>query len=791
MARKLTGQDAYDEVMTLVGVLMQSSTEGQEESAVKRLEQLARELAEIGAPVRASQLIAEIGAFRKAQPAWKSNGKHNFAVYVKAVLPELGDALALAKTNTADVIWRTAEILRGAYREPEYRTVILPFTVLRRLDCLLQPTKAAVVAKHKEISAKGYDLRMFLAPITGFPFWNHSNFTIKGLLQAPDDLKDNLEDMINGFSPNVRRIFEKFGFMATIDKLRDKGRLFHVAQAFSRVPMDLYSVSSHDMGKAFEELLRRFNDASPAGEQYTPRDAIHLMVDVLFDGDDEMLSVPGAIRTMYDQTAGTGGMLSEAEEKVKALNPDAKLRLFGQELEDETYAICMADMLIRGQDPADIALGDTLADDKHADQRFDYQLSNPPYGVEWKPAEAAVRKEHAKGPTGRFGAGLPRISDGQMLFMLNAVAKMRPFINGGGGGRVGLVHNGSPLFTGDAGSGESEIRRFLLEHDYVEAIVALPTDMFYNTNIATYLWFLSNRKIKERQGKVMLIDASAMGVPMKKTLGKKRFELSEDCQRRIVKAFHAFKKVEWKDSTAIGGRTRALRAKALPASHFFYRKVTVERPLRLRYELTTERKEAFIVSLSGKKAAAPVEVLSLLAMSGRLIERLGEKTYMSTEAILADLKAIDATFVAEEKAAGRVLKPTAFKGKILDALRRGFGVRDKKAEIVTDDKGNPLSDSDLRDAEYIPFSFIAKHRNDVVAGVRAYFDAEVKTHWPDAWVNTEVVDEADKKIGVVGCEINFSREFYVYEAPRSRETIKRDIESMEKRFMKMLKGVAA
>jgi len=693
--------------------------------------------------------------------------------------------------NLADLIWKTAELLRGAFREPEYRRVILPFTVLRRLDCLLEPTKAKVLAKHQEIATKGYDLRMFLAPITGYPFWNHSAFTLKELLEAPDDLRDNLENLVNGFSPNVRRIFEKFAFMATVDKLREKGRLYHVAKAFAGVPMDLKTVSGHDMGKAFEELLRRFNDASPAGEQYTPRDAIHLMVDILFDGDDEVLSVPGAIRTMYDQTAGTGGMLSEAEEKVKRLNPNAKLRLFGQELEDETYAICMADMLIRGQDPADIAVGDTLSDDKHPDQRFDYQLSNPPYGVEWKPSEDAVKKEHGKGAAGRFGPGLPRISDGQMLFMLNAIAKMRPFINGEGGGRVGLVHNGSPLFTGDAGSGESEIRRFLLEHDYVDAIVALPTDMFYNTNIATYLWFLSNRKPKERNGKVILIDASAMGVVMKKNLGKKRFELSEDCQSRIVKAYHAFKDVEWKDGAAVGGRTRALKAKVLPVPHFFYRKVTIERPLRLHYELTEERKQAWLESLAGRKGGAPIEAQEVLALVDRLIAQMGAKTYISTAAALEDLKAVDATFVAQERAAGRALKPTAFKGKILDALRRGFGVRDKKAEIVTDDKGQPMPDSDLRDAEYIPFSFIAKHGNDVTKGVQAYFDAEVKPHWPDAWINKAVVDEADEQIGVVGCEINFNREFYVYESPRSREAIKRDIEAMEKKFMEMLKGVAA
>lgn len=696
---------------------------------------------------------------------------------------------ASGKTNLAELIWRTAELLRGAFREPEYRRVILPFTVLRRLDCLLEPSKTKVLARHTEIAAKGYDLRMFLAPITGYPFWNHSAFTVKGLLEAPDDLRDNLEDMINGFSPNVRRIFEKFAFMATVDKLREKGRLYHVVDAFAKVPMDTQTVSGHDMGKAFEELLRRFNDASPAGEQYTPRDAIHLMVDILFDGDDDALSVPGAIRTMYDQTAGTGGMLSEAEEKVKRLNPNAKLRLFGQELEDETYAICMADMLIRGQDPADIALGDTLADDKHHHERFDYQLSNPPYGVEWKPAEDAVKKEHAKGAAGRFGPGLPRISDGQMLFMLNAVAKMRPFINGEGGGRVGLVHNGSPLFTGDAGSGESEIRRFLLEHDYVDAIVALPTDMFYNTNIATYLWFLSNRKPEERKGQVMLIDASTMGVLMKKSLGKKRFELSEDCQRRIVEAYHAFKGVEWKDGAAVGGRTRALKAKVLPASHFFYRKVTIERPLRVRLEVTQEKVDAFVMFMGSKGKATgkkEIEQQNVAAALVRLLKDSGEQTFMSMAAFTKALNAADAN---NSKDAG--LKPTGFKGKALEPARKALGVRDKKAEIATDDKGEPLADSDLRAAEYIPFSSIAEHGNDVAKGVQAYFDAEVKPHWPDAWINEAVVDEADGQIGVVGCEINFNREFYVYEAPRSRESIKHDIELMEKRFMEMLKGVSA
>ena len=680
-------------------------------------------------------------------------------------------------TNLADLIWKTAELLRGAFREPEYRRVILPFTVLRRLDCLLEPTKAKVLDKYKEIKPKKYDPQVFLARITKYPFWNTSAFTLKGLLDAPDELRDNLEDMLSGFSPNVRRIFEKFTFMATVEKLKEKGRLYHVVKAFAGVSMDLASVSGHDMGKAFEELLRRFNDASPAGEQYTPRDVIHLMVDILFDGDEQFFSIPGAIRTMYDQTAGTGGMLSEAEEKVKGLNPNARLRLFGQELEDETYAVCMADMLIRGQDPADIALGDTLSDDKHPDQRFDYQLSNPPYGVEWKPAQDAVEREHAKGAAGRFGPGLPRISDGQMLFQLNALSKMRPFINGEGGGKVGLVHNGSPLFTGDAGGGESEIRRYVLEHDYLDAIVALPTDMFYNTNIATYLWFMSNRKPKARKNKVLLIDASNMGVLMNKNLGKKRFEFSETCQRRIVEAYHRFKPMEWTDGKAIAGRVRSLKAKVLPTSHFFYRRVTIERPLRQRFEIT-EAKVSELSALLAKKRNPDMESLIEAAS---WIASGGPKTYMSADAFREALQAAEEASTRKVKRKSSTLKP-----KAIELARKVFGVGDKTAEVVTDEKGKVLANPELRDAEYVPFAVVGE---DVSAGIHAYFETEVKPHWPDAWINTNAIDEADKQIGVVGCEVNFNREFYAYQPPRRRDKIKRDIEAMENRFMEMLKGL--
>lgn len=776
MSKKISPQELFDQVVDQVSVLTQASTPSQEDAAVEQL----RLLAEASIPSHAKQVITGIADFRHGQKEWPTAGKKQFSLFLNTELPRLREAFGMARTNLADTIWKNAELLRGAFKEAEYRRVILPFTILRRLDCLLEPTKKAVLAKHKEIESKKYEPAMFLPNITGYSFWNHSNFTIRSLLESPDELRDNLENMVNGFSPNVCRIFEKFGFIATLDKLVDKGRLFLVAQAFSRVPMDTYSVSSHDMGRAFEELLRRFNDASPAGEQYTPRDAIHLMVDILFDGDEEMLSVPGVIRTMYDQTAGTGGMLSEADERVRELNPDAKLRLFGQELEDETYAICMADMLIRGQNPADIAPGDTLADDKHPDERFDYQLSNPPYGVEWKPSEEKVKAEYARGAAGRFAPGIPRINDGQMLFQLNALSKMRPYINGQGGGRVGLVHNGSPLFTGDAGGSESEIRRYILQHDYLDAIIALPTDMFYNTNISTYLWFMSNRKHKERQGKVLLVDATGMGNLMPKNLGKKRIELSEDCRAKIVEAYHNYKNISWSDHASPTTRKRALKAKVVPSNSFFYRKVTIEHPLRMRFVVDVTNIEQLRNDAAYKK----------LSDENILYDALKSITKKSNEVIYLDAdrfrQAILDAELSNAKSAGRL--PAKLKPKQFELARKFFGRRDRKAEITKNEKGEIISDADLRDAEYIPHDLL---QGNIASGVTSYFKTHVEPHWPDAWVNETIRDEVDNEIGIVGCEINFNREFYVYQEPRGTEDIKREIEEMELEFMKLLKGVAS
>ncbi|OZI46931.1 type I restriction-modification system subunit M [Bordetella genomosp. 5] len=674
-------------------------------------------------------------------------------------------------SKLADLIWKNAELLRGAYKENEYRKVILPFTILRRLDCVLQPTREAVRARYAAVRSKGYDLDKMLTPVSGYPFFNTSSFTLPNIAETPDDVRDNLEAMINGFSQNVRDIFDKFEFAATLDKLAEKNRLYLVVQRFAETDLDPATVTNHDMGQAFEELLRKFNDVSPAGEQYTPRDVIELMVTLLFSGDDEALSVPGVIRTMYDPTAGTGGILSVAEEHLRKFNDRATLKLFGQELEDETYAICKADMLIRGQNPADIKSGDTLANDLHPDKTFEYQAANPPYGVEWKPAEAAVKKEHAKGAAGRFGPGLPAIRDGQMLFSLHLLSKMQPVVAGKGGGRIGVVHNGSPLFTGDAGSGESEIRRHILEHDYLDCIVALPTDMFYNTNITTYLWFMTNRKPADRKGKVLLIDATAMSVLMKKNLGKKRREFTADCVERITKAYADFKAMEWSEDPE-GKSGRVLKAKVFDHEHFFYRRVTIERPLRMRFQIELQR----WVDLGYDTAAAKLTQDQSILLSEAVNRMDNDVIYRDAESFRSALHAAAEAAANELELTGKAAKLTA---KTVELARKYFGTKDKDAEPTTNEKGEVLSDSELRDAEYVPF-------ND---DIEAYFDKEVRPHWPDAWINYDVKDSADGKTGMVGTEINFNREFYVYTPPRSREAIAADIEAKEHKFMELLRGI--
>ena len=474
-------------------------------------------------------------------------------------------------------IWAVADLLRGDYKQSDYGKVILPFTVLRRLDCVLDSTKPAVLAELAAKEKLGVNPAPFLSRITGRQFFNASPLDLKKLLGDPTHVATNLFAYIQGFSPEVRDIFEHFEFQTQIERLSKAGLLYQVTEKFCQIDLHPDKVSNADMGTVFEELIRKFAELSneTAGEHFTPREVIRLMVNLLFVEDDEVLAKPRVVRTLYDPTAGTGGMLSVAGEYLHEHNPKASLAVYGQELNPESYAICKADMLIKGQDVANIVFGNTLSDDGHPTKTFDYMLSNPPFGVEWKKVEREVRKEHQdKGFAGRFGPGLPRVSDGSMLFLLHLISKMRPATEGGS--RFGIVLNGSPLFTGGAGSGESEIRRYVLENDLLESIVGLPTDMFYNTGIATYVWILSNRKPAARKGKVQLIDASGMWQKMRKSLGSKRKELSDAHIDRITRLFGHFEEASDHDAD---GSARPI-SRIFDNEDFGYHSITVERPLR-------------------------------------------------------------------------------------------------------------------------------------------------------------------------------------------------------------------
>ncbi len=474
--------------------------------------------------------------------------------------------------NLSALIWSVADLLRGDYKQSDYGKVILPFTVLRRLDCVLAPTQAAVLAEHDARLSLGIHADPFLLRQSGQSFYNTSPLDLKKLLGDQDHLRENFYRYLDGFSDAVRDLFERFDFRTQIDKLARAGLLYPVTEKFAQVDLHPAHVDNHRMGLVFEELIRKFAELSneTAGEHFTPRDAIRLMVNLLFIEDDDALTRPGVVRSLYDPTAGTGGMIATGEEYLAELNPDARLILFGQELNPESYAICKADMLIKGHDISNIVFGNTLSADGLLGKRFDYMLSNPPFGVEWKKIEKEIRAEYEqKGFSGRFGPGLPRVSDGSLLFLLHMLAKMRPAKDGGS--RIGIVLNGSPLFTGGAGSGESEIRRYVLESDLVEAIVALPTDMFYNTGIATYVWILSNRKPEHRRGKVQLIDASGMWQKMRKSLGSKRKELSDEHIAEITRLFGNFEE-------ASDGKKPISRI--FRNTDFGYRTITVERPLR-------------------------------------------------------------------------------------------------------------------------------------------------------------------------------------------------------------------
>ncbi|SEA89793.1 type I restriction-modification system subunit M [Acidovorax soli] len=685
-------------------------------------------------------------------------------------------------SEIASFIWSIAELLRGDYKQSEYGKVILPFTVLRRLDCVLEPTKAAVVAEHQAMKDSGMPMEQFLLDKSGMSFFNSSPMDMGKLLNDPANLRANVISYLEGFSENVRDIFEKFEFDKQVLKLDSANLLFLVVQKFASVDLHPSNVSNAAMGHMFEELIRKFAELSneTAGEHFTPREVIRLMVNLLFINDGSGLTDAGAVRTLYDPTAGTGGMLSVGEEHLVAMNPNAKLALFGQELNPESFAICKADMLVKGQDVGNIILGNTLSQDGHSARKFDYMLSNPPFGVEWKKVEDAIRKEHeTKGFNGRFGPGLPRVSDGSLLFLLHLVSKMRDPAKGGS--RIGIVLNGSPLFTGGAGSGESEIRKYLFENDLVEAIIALPNDMFYNTGIGTYVWILSNHKPPERKGKVQLVDGSALWVKMRKSLGSKRKELSVQDVADITKLYGDFAPASLATVFDAAGKeishailNEGQQAPAAPKdgkveiapiskifknSDFGYTTITVERPLKLRFE-SNEVSQARLkeAATGGKKAPAKEDVEGV----EKLLKALTAKGAMFKR------KDAEAAAVAASKA--EAVELNAWMGKTLWSC---IEHRDPNGEVQTKGKGKIEPDSELRDTENVPLA----------EDIQAYFDREVKPHAPDAWI-----DETKSKVGY---EVPFNRHFYVFKPPRDLAAIDKDLKAVTANIIKMLGGLSA
>ena len=667
--------------------------------------------------------------------------------------------------NKVSLIWNIAEFLRGSWKQHEYQDVVLPLTVLKRLDSVLEKTKEKVLKEYNQHQGK-INVSPILKDITGVGFYNTSVYDFHKLLDDQKDISKNLRNYISGFSENVQQIIEKFDFEKHLARLEGGNLLYLIIKELNKVDLHPDAVSNTEMGYVFEELIRRFSEQSneTAGEHYTPREVIQMMVEVMFTMDKHLLKKEHTIKTIYDPCCGTGGMLAVSKKFiVEHINSKADIYLYGQELNPVTYAMCKADMLIKGEDADKIKGGEkdhskasTLSNDQFIDQHFDYCLTNPPFGVDWRKDQEAVEREAQRGHAGRFGAGTPRSSDGQLLFLQHMISKMQNPLNGGG--RIAIVFNGSPLFTGDAGSGESEIRRWILENDWLEAIVALPDQLFYNTGISTYVWFLTNRKEHERKGKVQLVDARGFFKKMRKSLGNKRNEITDEDRIHIVKLYEEFKSSK--------------HSKIFKTTDFAFRQITIERPLRLNFQVSAERIECVKeqstfkgLAESKKKGDAGIleieegkafqkEVLSVL-------EKLDSKLYRNREAFL---EAFDEAF----KKAGIKL-PVSLKKGILE----GLSERDEEADICLDSKGNPEPDSELRDTENVPFE----------QDIYEYFTKDVKPYAPDAWIDEKKVDDKDGKVGRVGYEIPVTRYFYEYQSPRTLEEIEADIEKVENELL--------
>ncbi|MBI5592976.1 MAG: SAM-dependent DNA methyltransferase [Deltaproteobacteria bacterium] len=681
----------------------------------------------------------------------------------------------------ASFIWSVADLLRGDYKQADYGKVILPFTILRRLDCVLEPTKQKVLdfIENEAKAMKLKNLEPVLNRIAGLSFHNTSKYTFQKLKEEPNNIAVNLKNFINGFSANGREIIEYFNFGDHITRLDEANLLFMVVNRFSAMDLHPQTVSPMEMGYVFEELIRKFSELSneTAGEHFTPREVIKLMVNVLFLNDRDMLTRKGIVKTIYDPACGTGGMLSVAEEYIKELNPDAKPVVFGQEINPESYAICKSDMLIKGQDVSNIKFGNSFTVDGLEGEQFDYMLSNPPFGVEWKKVQSHIQKEHeVKGYAGRFGAGLPRISDGSFLFLQHMISKMQE-VNGGS--RIGIVFNGSPLFSGGAGSGESNIRKWIIENDMLEAIIAMPDQLFYNTGIFTYVWVLTNRKTTVRKGKVQLINAASERFyqKMSRSLGNKRNEIGDgedgkpDQIGEITQIYGDFRHNDTRKVATNGKAEDVIVSKIFANDDFGYWRITVERPLRLNFQANEERidrlddETAFAnLAQSKRKGAAGQEEIEAgrqLQAGIRAMLRTLEsgKCYTNRDVFDADLKAA---------IRGSGLKISA---PLKNAIMKALSERDETADICMDGKGNPESDTGLRDYENIPLK----------EDISEYFEREVRPHVPDAWI--------DESKTVKGYEISFTRYFYKYKPLRSLAEIRADILALEEETEGMIQEV--
>ena len=664
--------------------------------------------------------------------------------------------------DKVNFIWSIAELLRGPYKKEQYGDVILPMAVLRRFDCVLAATKDEVLEKYEALKKSGLqNMDPVLNRISKQGFNNTSKYDFEKLLADPDNIANNLRNYINGFSKNAREIIEHFDFDKQITKLNDNNLLYLIVSEFNKIDLHPDKVSNTEMGYIFEELIRRFSEHAEAGDHYTPREVIRLMVNILLNEDNEELTQPGLVVTVYDCCAGTGGMLSVAEQYLKELNPGIQVELFGQEINPQSFSICKSDMLIKGQNADNIILGDSFTEDGHRGKTFRYMLTNPPFGVEWKKAEKFIREEYEKeGFNGRFGAGLPRISDGSLLFLQHLISKMKQDEKGS---RIAIIFNGSPLFTGDAGSGESEIRRWIIENDMLEGIIALPDQLFYNTGISTYIWIVTNRKNNDpmkgpvRTGKIQLVNAVDFYQKMRKSLGNKRNEITEEQIKEITRIYGEFKENEY--------------CKIFDNEDFGYQKIVVERPLRLNFQVTEERinnlynETAFNnLAKSKKKGAAGFKEIE----EGKKIQ----------QQIIETLRTMDSTILYKNRDEFTKVLKKAFKDSgikldsaLLKAILSALSEKDETADICVDSKGNTEPDPDLRDTENVPLK----------EDIHEYFEREVKPHVPDAWI-----DETKTKIGY---EIPFTRHFYKYQPLRPSEEIMREIIELEKSISEKLKKV--